>query len=99
MLRLALFLEFYLVPFFGFSVLISAHEVCQLCSWIVEKWPYIGGVLWGPAACSLLFTSVMCSKGASYVGCMGPSVVAGPTTVGASLGRPGFWAWSLPGTV
>ena len=64
---------------------------------ILEKWPYIGDLLWGPAAQSPLVTRAICSRHAAYVGFMGPSVVKGPTAVGALVGGAGPWHGWLPG--
>ena len=62
----------------------------------MEKWPYVADVLWGPAVYSPLVTRAICSRGALYVGFMGPSVVAG-TIVGALTGGAGPWPSWLPG--
>ena len=56
---------------------------------ILEKWSYVGDVLWGPTAHFLLVTRAMCSMGAPYVGCMCPSVVVGLTT-----GHTGKKGWT-----
>ena len=68
-----------------FLFFISMHEVGQACFLILEKWTYVGDVLWVPAAHCPLFTRVICSRGDPYVGCMVPSFVVGPTTVGVLL--------------
>ena len=62
----------------------------------MEKWSYIGDVLWGPAAHSPLVTRAICSRGAPYVGFMDPSVVAELTTVGAVLCGAVPWPSWLP---
>ena len=63
---------------------------------------YVRDVLWGPAAHCILVTRAMCSRGAPYVGYMGPSVVSGLTTVGVLVDRsvpphPTSRPCSLPG--
>ena len=54
--------------------------------------------LWDTAAHSSLVTRTICYRGASYVGCVGPSVVVGPTTVGilAQLAARVCLEWWLP---
>ena len=48
-----------------------------LCFLTLEKWPFVGDILCVPAPQSPLVIRALCSRGAPYVGCMGPSVVAG----------------------
>ena len=53
--------------------------------------PYIGEVIcrrhpMGPAVHSLLVTRAICSRGVLYMGCVGPSLVMGLTTVGTLVG-------------
>ena len=40
----------------------------------LKKWPFVGVVLCMPAVQFPLVTRAICSRGAPYVGCMGPSV-------------------------
>ena len=53
--------------------------------------------LWGPVAHSPLVTRAICSSGAPYMGYMGLSVVAAPTTVGVQVGGAGPRPGWLPG--
>ena len=41
------------------------------------KWPFVGAVLWVPAAPSPLVTRAIYSRCTPYVGCLGSSVVVG----------------------
>ena len=79
-------LAFYLVPLFGtyFSVASFVLICCfysYLFGWLVI-FPNLGDVafleyvLYVPAAHSSLITRAMCSRGAPYEGCLGPSLVA-----------------------
>ncbi|KAJ8785339.1 hypothetical protein J1605_007351 [Eschrichtius robustus] len=65
-------------------------EIGQLHFPILEKWPYVGDILWGPVAHSPLITRAICCMGATYVSCMGSSVVMRLTTVGILS-----WKWIL----
>lgn len=56
----------------------------------MEKWPHVGDVLWGPTTYSSLVSRAMCSRGASSVGCVPSSSVAGLATVSVMVG-----AWTL----
>ena len=56
---------------------ISLYLIGWLHFLILEKWSYVGDVLWGPAVQSLLVTRAVYSRGPHYVGCTGPSVVSG----------------------
>ena len=64
---------------------------------ILEKWSYAGDIPWCPTTHVPLFTRAMCSKGAPYVGCLGPSIVDGLTTMDLLVGKavPGPVAQSL----
>ena len=53
--------------------------VSQLHFSILEREPYVGDVLWGPAVHSSLVTWAISSRHSLYVGCMGHSVVMEPT--------------------
>ena len=87
LLCLVLFLEFCLIPSFGtYSSVssfcltlcfISMHWTGWLYFLSLRKWPYVGDVLCGLTACSLLVTRAICFRGASYVGLMGLSGVVG----------------------
>lgn len=44
---------------------------------ILEKWPDVRDILWGPAVHSPLVTKVVCFKDALYLGGMGLSVFVG----------------------
>ena len=57
---------------------------------ILGKWPHVGDVLWGPATCSSLVSRAICSRGASSVGCVPSSSVAGLATMSVMVG-----AWAL----
>ena len=51
----------------------------------LEKWPFVGDILCVQAAYSPLVTRAVCSRGALYMGCTGPSVVMselGPKVAG-----------------
>ena len=64
---------------------------------ILEKWTYVGYVLLHSAAHSPLVTRTVCSKGAPYVGYMGPYILVGPSTVSAQMGVVGPWPSWLSG--
>ena len=81
-----IFLYFLVLPKFLF---ISMYSVGQLHFPILETWPYVGDVLWGPAAYYPLVTRAIYSWGAHCVGCVGHSFVAGPSTVDMLVGRAG----------
>ena len=49
----------------------------------------VGDVLWGSGAQFPLVTRAISSRDAPYVGCKGPSVVAGLITVGVLVGKAG----------
>lgn len=53
------------------SLYISMYWVDQLHFPVLEKWPYVVDIPWGPAAHSPLFTSAICSRGAPCVGWVG----------------------------
>ena len=44
---------------------------------LLEKWPYVGYVLWDPAAYSSLVTRARCSMSVPYLGWVGSSPLAG----------------------
>ena len=73
------------------------YLVGQLHFLILEKGPYVGDILWAPAAQSSMVTRTICSRSAPYVGCVYPSIVVGLTTVGALLDRAGPPLCWLPG--
>lgn len=54
---------------------------------ILEKWPDVRDILWGPAVHSPLVTKVVCFKDALYLGGMGLSVFVGYYW---SVGRHGW---------
>lgn len=56
-------------------MLISKYQVGQLHVLILEKWPYVGEILWIPEAYSPLVTRTACSLSVPYMGHMGPSPV------------------------
>ena len=58
----------------------------HLCLLILEKWHYVGDILWGPAAHSTLIVRAVCSRGAPYVSCISPSLVVAPITVDVLVG-------------
>ena len=43
----------------------------------LEKWPYVGNILWEQAAHIPRITRAVCSKNAFCMGCMDPSVMVG----------------------
>lgn len=53
--------------------------VAQVHFSVLEREPYVGDVLRGPAGHSTLVTRAICSRSSLYVGCMGHSVVMEPT--------------------
>ena len=57
-----IFLCLLILPFFFFLVFLSMYYVGQWHFLILEKWPYVKDVLWGPATCSLLTTRTICSR-------------------------------------
>ena len=62
------FAQFSVSNFFVLGMLV-------ISSGLGEMVPYIGNVLWGPPACSLLITGVVCSRGVPCVCCMRPFLV------------------------
>ena len=90
-------LWFYLVPSFGtyssvasfwlilFYFYVLGMSVTFL---ILEKWPYVGDILWNPATQSSLVTRALCSRGVPYMDCVcvASSFVAGMITVGVLVG-------------
>lgn len=78
------FLRLCLLPSFGMYSPVFTFCQCPV-GWlhflILEKWAYIVDILWGPVTCLPLVTRVVRSRGATYVGCMHPSVVWALTTL------------------
>ena len=70
---------------------ISLYCVGQLCFLTLEKWPYIGDVLWGPAAHSPLVTRAICSTGATLCGLGWPFCCGWADYCGWTC----RWDWSL----
>lgn len=52
---------------------------------------YVGNILWGPEAHSLLATRPVCSKGVLYLCCLLLSVVEGLTVEGILVVGAGPW--------
>ena len=57
----------------------------------------MGDILWGPAEFSPWSPELYALEVPSSVGCVGPSVVAGPTTVVMLVGGAIYWPGWLPG--
>ena len=80
-----LVLGFYPIPSFetcssvtSFAqVPVFMYLVCWLCFWTVENYPFVGDILCVPAADFSLVTRALCSRGASCVCFLSPSVVVG----------------------
>ena len=53
------------------------YLVCWLCFLTLEKYPFVGDILCVPATNFSLVTRAVCSRGASCVGFLSPSVVVG----------------------
>lgn len=81
-----------LSPYFAqFSVFIAPCYIGWLCFQVLEKWPYIGDVLWSLTAASPLVPRSICLTDVTYMACMCPSVVAGPPTLCVLVGGAGPW--------
>ena len=70
----------------------NRNLIGRLCFHFLEKWPYVGDVLWCPAAHSPLATREICSRIAPYVNCMNLPVVVSLTSVGILVS----WTVSQP---
>ena len=66
------------------------YLVCWLCFLTLEKYPFVGDILCVPATNFSLVTRAVCSRGASCVGFLSPSVV-----VGRRCGQSGELVWLL----
>ena len=59
------------------TIFILMYLVGWLYFLTLEKWPFVGDILYVPAAHFSLVTRSVCSQGVPYVGCVGPFVMEG----------------------
>ena len=60
----------------------------------LEKWPFVRDILRNPAVHFPLVAKTICSRGAPYVGCLGPSFVVADYSL---VGVAGLQSVQLPG--